>query len=124
MKLRGVLGSAFAEPIVPPKGEPLILRDAAKCIIDIPEEQKLTKAWQDAANGLLEAAEHDGPVLFARIAMVRFLFPNSDPTCSGSRKALNRPGRIEGPDDRVGSHHPRSVEAGRLRVVQMKIKGP
>ncbi|MES2030816.1 MAG: hypothetical protein V4477_16675 [Pseudomonadota bacterium] len=66
----------FPEPIALPDGANLAtLQDAGTYITELPKETQATPAWQNAAHVLIQAADHGGPVEFARLGMMRALFP-------------------------------------------------
>jgi hypothetical protein len=65
---------AFSEPIILPGGRKLAtLRDAAQYVTRLPKAEHDAPEWQAAMEALLLVAEHDGPTMFARIAMMRAL---------------------------------------------------
>jgi hypothetical protein len=64
----------FFDPIPVPGRKPLItLRDAALYITKLPKAEHDAQEWQAAMQALLLVAEHDGPTMFARIAVMRAL---------------------------------------------------
>jgi hypothetical protein len=66
----------FREPIPVPKGEPLVtLRDAGAYITKLPKARHDSPAWQNAMHVLIQAADHGGNVEFARMGMMRALYP-------------------------------------------------
>jgi len=73
----------FFDPIVLPSGKKLItLRDAAEYITELPKVEHDADQWQAAMQALLLVAEHDGPTMMARIAMMKALHrigPKSTP---------------------------------------------
>jgi hypothetical protein len=77
----------FREPIPMPKGEPLVtLRDAGAYITRLSKTQYDRPAWQNAMHVLIHAAEHGGPVEFARLGMMQALHPKGEPVYDSSRK--------------------------------------
>ena len=65
---------AFDEPIQPPKGKALVtLRDAASYIMALPGKTRQSDEWQAAIEALLMAAEDRGPLMHARIGIMRAL---------------------------------------------------
>ena len=66
---------AFSGPIILPGGRKLAtLRDAAQYVTKLPKAEHDAAEWQAAMEALLLiAAEHDGPTMFARIAIMRAL---------------------------------------------------
>jgi hypothetical protein len=64
----------FAEPIELPEGKKLFtLRDAALYITKLPKAEHDAQEWQAAMEALMLVAEHEGPTMFARIAVMRAL---------------------------------------------------
>jgi len=64
----------FFDPIELPNGRELVtLRDAALYITKLPKAEHAAPEWQAAMQALLLVAEHDGPTMFARIAVMRGL---------------------------------------------------
>jgi hypothetical protein len=62
----------FDEPIVLPGGKKLVtLRDAALYITKLPKAKHDAPEWRAAMEALLLVAEHDGPTMFARIAVMQ-----------------------------------------------------
>ncbi|MEH2480528.1 hypothetical protein V1282_003885 [Nitrobacteraceae bacterium AZCC 2146] len=77
----------FPKPIPLPKGEPLVtLHDAGAYITRLPKTQHDSRAWQNAMHVLIQAADHGGPVEFARIGMMQALYPKGEPVYDTSRK--------------------------------------
>lgn len=65
---------AFDDPVPLPSGEALrTLREAADYIMKLPKDQQKQPRWQAAVEALLMAAEGRGPILHARIGMLRAL---------------------------------------------------
>jgi hypothetical protein len=72
--------SKFPEPIAVPVGKPLVtLREAGQYIAALPAETHSTEAWLSAMHVLIQAADHGGPIEFARLGMMQALQPNSEP---------------------------------------------
>jgi hypothetical protein len=64
----------FLDPIELPNGKKLVtLRDAALYITQLPEAEYNAAEWQAAMEALLLVAESDGPMMFARIGVMRAL---------------------------------------------------
>jgi hypothetical protein len=64
---------SFDEPI-PAKGKPLrTLRDAANHVMALPKAKSALPHWQLAVRCLMSAAEKRGPIMMARIAVVKAL---------------------------------------------------
>jgi hypothetical protein len=77
----------FDEPIPVQKGKPLVtLRDAAEYITALPKSQHQAQEWQAAMAALLVVVEHDGPVMFARIGVMRALNRHVPVVFDSSRK--------------------------------------
>jgi hypothetical protein len=70
----------FPGPIALPDGGKLItLQDAGAYITKLPKTIQATKEWQNAAHVLIQAADHDGPIEFARLGMMQALWPKGTP---------------------------------------------
>jgi hypothetical protein len=52
------------------------LRDVANYITKLPKAKHDAPAWQAAIEALILVAEHGGQTMFARIGMMRALYPN------------------------------------------------
>ena len=64
----------FDDPIPLPRGRQLVtLRDAAEYITNLPKAEHDAPEWQAAMEALLLVAESGGPVMFARIGVMRAL---------------------------------------------------
>ena len=64
----------FDEPIRLDNGKRLrTLREAAQHVIDLPPRESALDHWQTAMACLLAAAEKSGPIMMARVAMLRAL---------------------------------------------------
>jgi hypothetical protein len=62
----------FDEPIQPPKGKALVtLKDAAASILALPKSEQQSPEWQAAGEAVIMAAEGRGPLMHARIGMLR-----------------------------------------------------
>jgi len=73
----------FAQPVPLPDGPPAqTLRDAADYIRKLPQPERDGQEWRLAVQMLIDAAEDRGPMLFARMGIVRALEAHAD-------KALN-----------------------------------
>src|SRR3981081_209742 len=78
---------AFDEPIQSPEGKALVtLRDAASYIMALPGKTRQSDEWQAAIEALLMAAEDRGPLMHARIGMLRALNRNVERTFDSPRK--------------------------------------
>ena len=60
---------------MPGGGQLVTLRDAANYITALPKREHDAPAWQTAIEALILVAEHSGPTMFARIGMMRALYP-------------------------------------------------
>lgn len=70
----------FDDPVPLPDGGSLrILREAGEFIAALSEKDQRQSHWQTAAHMLLLAAEGRGPVMHARIAMLRALHHGEPP---------------------------------------------
>jgi hypothetical protein len=78
----------FAEPIVLPDGRKLAtLRDAMRHLAElIPEAERDMLEVPTASDLLTQAAEHDGPVEFARIATLQAINRHVERVFNPSRK--------------------------------------
>lgn len=64
----------FDVPITLPSGEELAtLRDAGKYVAELSRSAETTPEWQAAMRALLQAAELNGPVMHARIGIMKAL---------------------------------------------------
>jgi hypothetical protein len=64
----------FAQPVPLPKGPPArTLRHAADYIRTLPPPERERQEWRLAIQMLIDAAEDRGPMLFARMGIVRAL---------------------------------------------------
>jgi hypothetical protein len=64
----------FAQPVPLPEGAPAqTLRDAADYIRKLPQPERDGQEWRLAVQMLIDAAEDRGPMLFARMGIVRAL---------------------------------------------------
>jgi hypothetical protein len=62
----------FDQPVPMPTGPPArTLRDAANYIKALPKSERDTPEWRLAIQMLIDAAEDRGPMLFARMGIVR-----------------------------------------------------
>ena len=64
----------FDDPIPLPRGRQLVtLKDAADYILKLPKAEQKLEEWQAATETLIMAAEGRGPLLHARIGIMRAL---------------------------------------------------
>jgi hypothetical protein len=76
----------FFDPIELPDGRKLVtLRDAAEYISALPEAEHALPHWVTAIECLMLVAEHNGPPMFARIAMMQAM-NSSEPNPTPRRK--------------------------------------
>ena len=65
---------AFDDPIELPDGRTLVtLHDAATYITALPKKEAAEPEWQAAIEALMLVVEHSGPMMFARIGVMRAL---------------------------------------------------
>jgi hypothetical protein len=80
----------FEDPITLPDGRTLsTLRDAASYLMALPGKTRQSDEWQAAIEALLMAAENRGPLMHARIDMLRALNRHVERTFSSSRKDMH-----------------------------------
>ena len=74
----------FDDPVAAPNGKPLrTLREAAAYILELPATEQRKAHWQVAAEAVIMAAEDRGPLMHARVGMLRALNhgrPNPQPS--------------------------------------------
>ena len=71
----------FPQPVPLPQGPPAqTLRDAADYIRKLPQPERDCQEWRLAVQMLIDAAEDRGPMLFARMGIVRALEGNVEST--------------------------------------------
>ena len=79
------LARRFENPIPLPDGRTLrTLRDAASYLMALPGKTRQSDEWQAAIEALLMAAENRGPLMHARIGMLRALNRNVERTFNSS----------------------------------------
>jgi hypothetical protein len=77
----------FSQPIALPGGGTLVsLRDAGTYITGLPPGESAAREWQTAMHCLIEAADHGGPVCFARLGVAQALRRNEPKVFDPSRK--------------------------------------
>jgi hypothetical protein len=77
----------FEDPIPLPRGRQLVtLQDAADYILKLPKAEQNLKEWQAATEALIMAAEDRGPLMHARVGMLRALNRNVERRFDPSRK--------------------------------------
>jgi hypothetical protein len=93
----------FDEPIELPGGGKLVtLKDAIAWLAkEIPQSEHLMKEVQAAAHCVTEAAENDGPMMFARMSMMQAITGTSPWKSTRNRKArIGENGSSGGTNDR------------------------
>jgi hypothetical protein len=86
----------FDDPVTLPDGRPLrTLRDAGRYIAGLPKATQARPEWQAATEALLMAAEDRGPLLHARVGMLRAIH-HGRPAPPLSRKKLAKAYKIVG----------------------------
>lgn len=77
----------FSEPIELANGDQLrTLRDAGTYITSLPPADHEAREWQTAMHVLIEAADHAGPVSFARLGVAQALHRHEEKVFDPSRK--------------------------------------
>ena len=77
----------FEDPIDLPKRRRLVtLQDAADYILKLPKAEQGVPEWQAATEALIMAAEGRGPLMHARIGVLRALNRNVERVFDSSRK--------------------------------------
>ena len=90
----------FEDPVTLPNGRKLVtLLDAGNYIASLPRKEHESDAWQAAIEALLMAAEDRGPLLHARVGMLRALNRHVERVFNSDRKdhALGPEKAKEGP---------------------------
>src|SRR5712691_9156563 len=88
----------FENPIPLPDGRTLrTLRDAASYLMALPGKTRQSDEWQAAIEALLMAAENRGPLMHARIGMLRALNRNVERVFNSDRQTLGPAQAQEGP---------------------------
>jgi hypothetical protein len=94
----------FPQPVPLPKGPPAqTLRHAAEYIRSLPPPERERQEWRLAIQMLIDAAEDRGPMLFARMGIVRALEANTegarDIESQSSRRGKPRESKLKGDRD-------------------------
>jgi hypothetical protein len=77
----------FEDPIDLPRGRRLVtLQDAADFILKLPKAEQNLEEWQAATEALIMAAENRGPLMHARIGVLRALNRNVERVFNPDRK--------------------------------------
>jgi hypothetical protein len=78
---------AFEDPIRLPRGRQLVtLKDAAAYIMKLPKAEQHLEEWQAATEALMMAAEDRGPLMHARIGVLRALNRNMQRTLTDRKE--------------------------------------
>jgi hypothetical protein len=78
---------AFEDSVPLPRGRQLItLKDAAAYIIKLPKAEQHFEEWQTATEALMTAAEDRGPLMHARIGVLRALNRNAERTLTDRKE--------------------------------------
>jgi hypothetical protein len=78
---------AFEDPIPLPRGRQLVtLKDAAGYIMKLSKAEQDLPEWQTATEALLMAAEDRGPLMHARIGVLRALNLNVERTLTDRKE--------------------------------------
>jgi hypothetical protein len=81
----------FDQPVPLPEGPPAqTLRDAADYIRKLPLQEREGQEWRLAIQMLIDAAEDRGPMLFARMGMVRALEAHVEKTPGPERQGAGQ----------------------------------
>jgi hypothetical protein len=81
----------FDQPVPLPSGPPArTLRDAANYIRRLPKSEHEAPEWRLAAQMLIDAAENRGPMLFAKMGMLRAMERNGEVRHGGRKLARER----------------------------------
>jgi hypothetical protein len=87
LKPVAVWARPFDDPIVLPGGRELMtVRDAADYMMKLPKAEQNLDAWQTAVEALIMAAEDRGPLMHARMGVLRALNRNVERIFDSSRK--------------------------------------
>jgi hypothetical protein len=80
----------FEDPVPLPRGRALvILKDGAVYIMKLPKAEQSLSEWQAATEALIMAAESRGPLMHARVGMLRALNRNVERVFNPDRKDTN-----------------------------------
>jgi hypothetical protein len=81
----------FDPPVCLPDGPAArTLRDAANYIRKLPKSKHDRREWRLAIHMLIEAAEDCGPMLFARVGMLRAIGRDAEPRLGTGRRQAKR----------------------------------
>jgi hypothetical protein len=77
----------FEDPVPLPRGRALVtLKDGADYIIKLPKAEQNLPEWQAATEALIMAAESRGPLMHARVGVLRALNRNVERVFNPDRK--------------------------------------
>jgi hypothetical protein len=76
----------FEDPIPLPRGRQLVTLKEAAYIMKLSKTAQSHKEWQDAIEALIMAAERRGPLMHARIGMLRALNRHAEREFNPDRK--------------------------------------
>lgn len=77
----------FDQPVPLPNGPPArTLRDAANYIKSLPKSEHDRREWRLAVHMLIEAAEDRGPMMFARMGILRAVERDAEPRFGPERR--------------------------------------
>jgi hypothetical protein len=81
----------FEDPIPLPDGHTLVtLRDAADYMLELSQAQHDMPHWQTAGEAVIMAAEGEGPLLHARVGMLRAIHHGVEIPKKPRRKAVKK----------------------------------
>ena len=87
MTSKGGWNRQFEDPIPLPRGRQLVtLKDAADYITRLPKAEHESPQWQAAIEALIMAAEGRGPLMHARIGVMRALNRHVERVFNADRK--------------------------------------
>jgi hypothetical protein len=90
----------FAQPVPLPKGPPAqTLREAADYIRTLPQPERERQEWRLAIQMLIDAAEDRGPMLLARMGIVRAIEGSVDAAVEPTRQGHAKQGKLKGDRD-------------------------
>jgi len=76
----------FDDPIPLPRGQLVTLKDAGTYITKLPKAEQQAPEWQTAMQALLLVVKQNGPMMFARIGMMRAINRNVERVFNPDRK--------------------------------------
>jgi hypothetical protein len=79
----------FDQPVPLPNGPPArTLRDAADYITKLPKSERDRREWRLAVHMLIDAAEDRGPMMFARMGILRASEREAEPSLVSERQQI------------------------------------